>query len=123
MKNCTVNILAATKDGLNCNQYFTMESGTLNISGTGDDGIQVSYEYDDDDETIISSDEENTGTFTLTGGTINVSVTATAAKAIKLITPSSSQTAPSSPRPAVTENGTPMNRRRKHRVASVPTAT
>ena len=83
MKNCTVNILAATKDGLNCNQYFTMESGTLNISGTGDDGIQVSYEYDDDDETIISSDEENTGTFTLTGGTINVSVTATAAKAIK----------------------------------------
>lgn len=83
MKNCTVNILAATKDGLNCNQYFTMESGTLNISGTGDDGIQVSYEYDDDDETIISSDEENTGTFTLTGGTINVNVTATAAKAIK----------------------------------------
>ena len=83
MKNCTVSILAATKDGLNCNQYFTMESGTLNISGVGDDGIQVSYEYDDDEETIITADEENTGTFTLISGTINISVTATAAKAIK----------------------------------------
>ena len=57
MKNCTVNILVATKDGLNCNQYFTMESGTLNVSGVGDDGIQVSYEYDDDEETIITTDE------------------------------------------------------------------
>ena len=83
MKNCTVNILAATKDGLNCSQYFTMESGELNISGTGDDGIQVSYEYDDDAETIITQDEENTGSFTLIDGTVNVSVTATAAKAIK----------------------------------------
>lgn len=77
MKNCTVNVLSAVKDGLNCNQYFLMESGTLNISGTGDDGIQVSYKDDTDREA------EDTGSITVSGGSIGIGVTATAAKAIK----------------------------------------
>ncbi len=77
MKNCTVNVLKALKDGVNCNQYFLMESGELNISGTEDDGLQVSYKDDTDREA------EDTGSFTLKGGKINVSITATAAKAIK----------------------------------------
>ncbi len=77
MKNCTVNILSAVKDGLNCNQYFAMESGELNISGIGDDAVQVSYKDDED------RDEEDTGSITISGGTLVASVTATASKGLK----------------------------------------
>ena len=89
MKNCTVNVLAATKDGLSCNEYFLMTSGTLNISGTGDDGIQC--DIDNDEGTPIAAtdaaegghEDEDTGNIYLEGGTINISVTADAAKGIK----------------------------------------
>lgn len=77
MKNCTVNVVSAVKDGLNCNQYFSMESGSLNISGTGDDGIQVSYKDATDREA------EDTGSVTVSGGSIQISVTADAAKGVK----------------------------------------
>lgn len=77
MKNCTVNILSAVKDGVNCNQYFLMESGSLDISGTGDDGIQVSFKDDED------RDEEDTGSITIENGSLKVAVTATAAKGMK----------------------------------------
>lgn len=77
MKNCTVNVLSAVKDGLNCNQYFLMESGALNISGVADDGIQVSYKDDTDREA------EDTGSITVSGGTINVTTTGTATKGLK----------------------------------------
>ena len=89
MKNCTVNILKATKDGLSCNEYFLMESGTLTISGTGDDGIQC--DIDNDEGTPIAAtdaaegghEDEDTGNVYLQGGTINATVTADAAKGIK----------------------------------------
>lgn len=77
MKNVTVNVLKAVKDGVNCNQYFTMESGTLNISGVGDDGLQVSFKDD------VDREPEDTGSITISGGDIKVSVTAVAAKGIK----------------------------------------
>ncbi len=77
IKNCTVNVLSAVKDGINCNQYFLMESGSLNISGVADDGVQVSYKDDSDRE------EEDTGTLTITGGTVNIAVTGTASKGLK----------------------------------------
>ena len=77
MKNCTVNVTKAVKDGINCNQYFLLESGALTISGVGDDGVQVSFKDDTDREA------EDTGTITITGGTVNVAVTATAAKGLK----------------------------------------
>ncbi len=77
MKNCTVNVLSAVKDGLNCNQYFLMESGALNISGVADDGIQVSYKDDTDREA------EDTGSITISGGTINVTTTGMATKGLK----------------------------------------
>ncbi len=77
MKNCTVNVLSAVKDGLNCNQYFLMESGELYISGVGDDAVQVSFKDDED------RDEEDTGSITISGGTIVASVTATASKGLK----------------------------------------
>lgn len=77
MKNCTVNVVSAVKDGINCNQYFLMESGTLNINGIGDDGVQVSYKDDADREA------EDTGSVTIAGGTVNIAVTAAAAKGVK----------------------------------------
>lgn len=77
IKNTTINILGAVKDGINCNQYMLIESGVINISGTGDDGIQVAFKDATDREA------EDTGSFTIKGGTLNIVVTAAAAKAIK----------------------------------------
>lgn len=77
MKNCTVNVLKSVKDGVNCNQYFSMESGALSLAGIGDDGIQVSYKDDADREA------EDTGGITISGGSITAAITATAAKALK----------------------------------------
>ena len=68
VKNCTINVLAAVKDGINCNQYFLMESGTVAISGVGDDGIQVSLKDD-------GTDEEDTGNFTQNDGTLTIKLT------------------------------------------------
>ena len=39
----TINVLGAVGDGFNVNQYFQMNGGTVNISGVGDDAIQLSY--------------------------------------------------------------------------------
>lgn len=76
MKNCTVNVTGALKDGVNCNQYMTIESGSLTVSNVGDDGIQVSYETD-------GTDAEDTGCFTLIDGTVKVTVNGDAVKGIK----------------------------------------
>ena len=65
VRNCTINVLKAVKDGINCNQYFSMESGVVNISGHGDDGISVGLKNND-------TSAENTGSFTMTGGTVNI---------------------------------------------------
>lgn len=77
IKNCTVNVLSAMKDGLNCAQYLLMESGALNVSGVGDDAVQVSFKDDTDREA------EDTGTITITGGSLNLSTTAIATKCLK----------------------------------------
>ncbi|MDE7421713.1 MAG: carbohydrate-binding domain-containing protein [Muribaculaceae bacterium] len=77
IKNAKINVISAKKDGISCNQYFLMESGDLQISGTGDDGIQIEYKDDTDREA------EDTGSITIKGGTININVTADAAKALK----------------------------------------
>ena len=77
MKNCTINITSAVKDGINCTQYFLLESGELNIAGTGDDGIQTDFKDSADREA------EDTGTITVAGGRLNVAVTAVAAKGLK----------------------------------------
>lgn len=77
MKNCTIDVLNAVKDGVNCNQYFLMESGSLTIANVGDDAVQVSFKDDTDREA------EDTGSITIAGGTINASVAATATKCLK----------------------------------------
>ena len=82
MKNCTVNILAATKDGISCNEYFLIESGELNISGVGDDGIQCDLDGDTSTGELDDHEDEDTGNIYIEGGTINIAVTANAAKGI-----------------------------------------
>ncbi len=78
MKNLTLVVSGAVKDAINCNQYMLIESGNIFIEGSGDDGIQVSYKDDADREA------EDTGSFTMTGGTLNIKVSAgEAAKGIK----------------------------------------
>ncbi len=67
----TINILYAAKDGINVNQYFEQNGGTLNISGTLDDGIQV------------GADDDYTGYVNIQGGTLTVKTTAAANKSIK----------------------------------------
>ncbi len=68
-------VASAKKDGMNINQYFKMANGTVTVSGTGDDGIQVAATDDPDDE--------NNGQVIITGGTIDVTVTAQDVKGVK----------------------------------------
>ena len=83
MKNCTVNILAAVKDGLSANEYFLMESGTLSISGVGDDGIQA--DLDGTESTGVKEDheDEDTGNVYIEGGKLSITATANGAKGMK----------------------------------------
>lgn len=77
IKNLTLNIIGSVKDGINCAQYFLMESGNVTITSPGDDGIQTSFKDDADREA------EDTGTITIQGGTLTISVTADAVKCLK----------------------------------------
>ena len=75
-----INILKAVSDGINCNQYYQQNGGTVAISGVGDDGIQVSYETDDNDNKVV--DEENTAQLIVRGGTLKINVTGLATKGL-----------------------------------------
>ncbi len=77
LKNASVYVTGAVKDGLNCNQYFAMESGLLDISGVGDDGMQVSFKDDADRE------PDDTGSISISGGTLRAESSAAASKAVK----------------------------------------
>lgn len=72
VKNLTMNVQSSVKDGIHCKQYFLMESGSLTISGAGDDGIQV--ELKDEVSTGVTTDheDEDTGNFYMTGGTLTI---------------------------------------------------
>ena len=72
MKNCTINVTGAKKDGIHCQQYFLMSSGELNINGVEDDGIQV--ELKDTVQTGILKDheDENSGNFYMSGGSLSI---------------------------------------------------
>ena len=73
VKNCTLNITSAKKDGIHCGEYFLMTSGEVNIKGVEDDAIQV--ELKDSVQTGILKDheDENSGNFYMTGGTLTIS--------------------------------------------------
>jgi len=83
MKNCTVNILSAIKDGISANEYFLMESGELNISGVGDDGIQVDLDGTVNTGETEGHEEEDSGNIYIEGGKLSVTTTANGAKGLK----------------------------------------
>ena len=76
VKNCTISVLSAPADALNCNQYFLMESGSLSLSGFGDDGICVSLKSND-------TSVENTGNCLINGGTVTIDMTGAGGESIK----------------------------------------
>ncbi len=83
LKNATLNITSAVGDGISCNQYFLMESGTINISGIEGDGIQCDLEGDTATAITEDHEDEDSGNIYISGGTINITCTAIAAKGIK----------------------------------------
>jgi hypothetical protein len=83
LKNATINVTSAVGDGINCAEYFLMESGTINISDTQDDGIQCDIDGDASTGETTDHEDEDSGNVYIEGGTINITVTADAAKGIK----------------------------------------
>ena len=83
VKNLTLNITKAVGDGISCEEYFLMKSGTVTISGVGDDGIQCDLSGDTSTGETADHDDEDSGNVYLEGGTLNITVTAAAAKGIK----------------------------------------
>ncbi len=83
IKNATINVTKAAGDGISCSEYFLMESGTINISGTQDDGIQCDIDGDASTGETADHEDEDSGNIYIEGGTINITVTADAAKDLK----------------------------------------
>lgn len=77
----SITVNKAVGDGFNVNQYIEMNGGTITISGVGDDGMQLSQSTDDVGN--VEEDVDNTGIFTMNGGTLNITTTASGAKGIK----------------------------------------
>lgn len=72
VKNLTMNLKSAIKDGIHCKQYFLMESGTLTITSPQDDGIQVELKDDVSTGVKVDHEDEDTGNFYMTGGTLTI---------------------------------------------------
>ena len=83
LKNATINVMSAVGDGISCNEYFLMESGTISISGTGDDGIQCDLDGTESTGVTTDHEDEDSSNIYISGGTITINSTATAAKGIK----------------------------------------
>ena len=83
VKNLTLNITKAVGDGISCEEYFLMKSGSVIINGVGDDGIQCDLGGDSSTGETTDHDDEDSGNIYLEGGTLNITVTAAAAKGIK----------------------------------------
>lgn len=85
VKNCTVNVLSAVKDGLSANEFFLMQSGTINIKEVGDDGIQV--DLDGEERTGITEDheDEDSGNIYIEGGALNITLSSDGGKGMKAV--------------------------------------
>ena len=83
VKNLTLNITKAVGDGISCEEYFQMKSGSVTISGVGDDGVQCDLAGDASTGETADHDDEDSGNVYLEGGTLNITVTAAAAKGVK----------------------------------------
>lgn len=82
-KNLTLNVKSAVKDGINCNGYFLMNSGTITISGVGDDGIQTDLDGTVNTGETADHEDEDSGNIYINGGNLNITTTAAGAKGIK----------------------------------------
>lgn len=98
----TINVTSAVTDGLHVDQYYQMNGGTVNIAGTGGDGIDVAVTSDATDELngqvllLGGSVTVNTGAvedvkgikseadFTISGATVNVQGTGDGVKGIRV---------------------------------------
>ena len=85
LRNCTLNILSAAKDGISCNEYFLQQSGAVTIGGIGDDAIQVDLDGDTSTGATTDHEDEDSGNIYLTGGTLTATVTADACKGLKSV--------------------------------------
>ena len=83
LKNATINVNSAAGDGINCAEYFLMQSGSITISGTQDDGIQCDLDGDTSTGETTDHEDEDSGNIYIEGGTLDITVTAAAAKGIK----------------------------------------
>jgi len=72
VKNCTINVTGAKKDGIHCQEYCLISGGEVNISGVEDDGIQVELKDSVDTGQTLNHEDENTGNFYMTGGTLSI---------------------------------------------------
>lgn len=71
----TINVLSSANDGLHIEQYFQMDGGTLNVSGTKGDCIDVSC--------TKSIDDLQNGQAIINGGSITMDVAAVDVKGLK----------------------------------------
>ena len=83
IKNLTLNITSTVGDGINCEEYMEIKSGTVTLSGIGDDGIQCDLGGTTSTGITTDHEDEDTGNIYISGGTLNIAVTAAAAKGIK----------------------------------------
>lgn len=83
IKNLTLNITSTVGDGISCEEYFQMKSGTVTITGVGDDGIQCDLDGETSTGETEGHEDEDSGNVYLEGGTLNLNITANAAKGIK----------------------------------------
>lgn len=83
VKNLTLNITSTVGDGINCEEYMEIKSGTITLSGIGDDGIQCDLGGTTSTGITTDHEDEDTGNIYISGGTLAVTATATAAKGVK----------------------------------------
>lgn len=83
IKNLTLNITSTVGDGINCEEYMEIKSGTITLTGIGDDGIQCDLGGTTSTGITTDHEDEDSGNIYISGGTINVSVSAAAAKGLK----------------------------------------
>lgn len=77
----TFTVPAAGSDGMHIDQYLEVNGGTITISGTKGDGIDISCTYEDDG--VTKTQDEKNGQFIMNGGTITVTVDADDTKGLK----------------------------------------
>ncbi|MBR1547098.1 MAG: carbohydrate-binding domain-containing protein, partial [Prevotella sp.] len=83
VKNLTLNVLSAVKDGISANEYFLMTSGVVTIGGVGDDGIQAELDGTTNTGQTTDHEDEDSGNIYIDGGTLSLTTTAAGAKGLK----------------------------------------